>query len=123
MVSFDEQTNVVKYVQDRSLYFNKTTGDQRDYVGVSSEARVVKFESSSEAINSSGGFSASVDTTFSGITTVIADTTINLGVNFADGVAQPQINKRSGEIIYLDNRPTVARNARQKEDIKVVLEF
>ena len=123
VVSFDEQTNVVKYIQDRSLYFNKTSGDQRDYVGVSSEARVVKFESSSEAINSTGGFSASVDTTFSGITTVIADTTINLGVNFADGVAQPQINKRSGEIIYLDNRPTVARNARQKEDIKVVLEF
>lgn len=123
VVSFDEQTNVVKYIQDRSLYFNKTLGTQVDYIGISSEAKVVKIESSSEAVNSTGGFSASIDTDFSGITTVINDRTINLGVNFTDGIAQAQINKRSGEIIYLDNRPTVARNARQKEDIKVVLEF
>ena len=64
-----------------------------------------------------------VDTTFTGITTIIGNNVVNLGVNFTDGIANSQINKRSGEIIYLDNRPTIARNSRQKEDIKVVLEF
>lgn len=123
VASFDEETNVIKYIQDRSLYFNKTTGTQRDYIGITSESRYVNFESSAESITSDGGFSASVDTGFSGITTVTVDATINLGVNFANGIANPQINKRSGEIIYLDNRPTIARNSRQKEDIKVVLEF
>ena len=123
VASFDEETNVIKYIQDRSLYFNKTTGDQKDYIGITSEATVVKFESSSELITSIGGFSASVDTNFTGITTTTDTATINLGVNFTNGIAESQINKRSGEIIYLDNRPSVNRNSRQKEDIKVVLEF
>lgn len=123
VASFDEETNVIKYIQDRSLYFNKTTGTQRDYIGISSEAKVVNFESSSESITSDSGFSASVDQDFSGITTTTVNATINLGVNFADGIANSQINKRSGEIIYIDNRPSVTRNSRQKEDIKVVLEF
>jgi hypothetical protein len=123
VVSFDEETNVIKYIQDRSLYFNKTTGDQRDYIGITSEASVIDFVSSANAITSDGGFSASVDTTFSGITTTTLDATINLGVNFTNGLANSQINKRSGEIIYVDNRPTIVRNTRQKEDIKVVLEF
>jgi hypothetical protein len=114
---------VIKYIQDRSLYFNKTTGTQRDYIGVTSESSYVNFESSSESVTTDGGFSASVDTTFTGITTIIGNNVVNLGVNFTDGIANSQINKRSGEIIYLDNRPTIARNSRQKEDIKVVLEF
>jgi hypothetical protein len=123
VASFDEETNVIKYIQDRSLYFNKTTGTQRDYIGVTSESSYVNFESSSESVTTDGGFSASVDTTFTGITTIIGNNVVNLGVNFTDGIANSQINKRSGEIIYLDNRPTIARNSRQKEDIKVVLEF
>ena len=123
VASFDEETNVIKYIQDRTLYFNKTTGTQRDYIGVTSESKYVNFESSAESITTDGGFSASVDTTFAGITTILGNNVVNLGVNFTDGIANPQINKRTGEIIYLDNRPTIARNSRQKEDIKVVLEF
>ena len=34
IVSYDTDTNVIKYYQDRSLYFNQTSGDQTDYVGV-----------------------------------------------------------------------------------------
>lgn len=123
VASYDEETQVVKYIQDRSLYFNKSTADQKDYIGITSEARVVNFESSSNSVTSTGGFSGSIDVNFSGITTTTATTSINLGVVFSDGIAKSQINKRSGEIIYLDNRPTVTRNSRQKEDIKVVLEF
>jgi len=38
-------------------------------------------------------------------------------------MAVPEINKGSGELIYLDNRASIARNARQKEDLKIILEF
>ena len=48
---------------------------------------------------------------------------INLGVNFNAGLSESEINKGSGEIVYLDNRPEIVRNSRQKEDIKIILEF
>jgi hypothetical protein len=46
-----------------------------------------------------------------------------LGVIFNSGLANPEINKKSGDVIYIDNRPLVARNLRQKEDVKIILEF
>ena len=123
VASYDTQTSVLKYFQDRSLYFSPVTGDQKDYVGVSSEAKVLAFDSSAEPIITLSGFTGNIDQTFSGITTIINNKTINLGVNFSDGLADPEINKRTGEILYLDNRTEVTRNSRQKEDIKVILEF
>ena len=48
---------------------------------------------------------------------------ISLGTEFTDGLSEPEINKGSGEIIYLDNRSLITRNARQKEDVKIILEF
>ena len=61
---------------------------------------------------------------FSGITTNPTGTKlINLDVNFTSGLSDSEINKGSGEIIYLDNRPQIVRNSRQKEDIKIILEF
>jgi hypothetical protein len=47
----------------------------------------------------------------------------SLGVNFTGGLADPEINKKTGDIIYIDNRPEVERNLRQKEDVKIILEF
>jgi hypothetical protein len=48
---------------------------------------------------------------------------ISLGAVFTNGLANPEINKSSGDIIYIDNRPLIARNSRQKEDVKIILEF
>ena len=125
IVSYDTDTNVVKYYQDRSLFFNQTTGDQTDYVGVTTNSKVLDFVSSADKILApSSGFTASVDQNFTGISTnPTGNKVISLGVNFESGLASPEINKKSGEIIYLDNRPLVTRNARQKEDIKIILEF
>jgi hypothetical protein len=123
VASYDTETSVLKYFQDRSLYFSPVTGDQKDYVGVSSEGKVLAFDSSAEPVTTVSGFSGNIDTNFSGITTIINNKTINLGVNFTDGLADPEINKRTGEVLYLDNRTEVTRNSRQKEDIKVILEF
>jgi hypothetical protein len=125
VASWDSETKVLKYFRDRSLYYNQTTFDQQDYVGISTNGRVYDFESSSNLISGqSSGFTASIDTGFAGITTNPTGTKlINLGVNFTSGLASPEINKGSGDLIYLDNRPSIARNLRQKEDIKVILEF
>ena len=125
IVSYDTDTNVVKYYQDRSLFFNQTTGDQTDYVGVTTNSKVLDFVSSADKILApTSGFSASVDQNFTGISTnPTGNKVISLGVNFESGLASPEINKGSGEVIYLDNRPLITRNSRQKEDIKIILEF
>jgi hypothetical protein len=125
VASWDSETRVLKYFRDRSLYYNQTTFDQLDYVGISTNGRPYLFESSAnQVIGKSSGFSASIDTGFSGISTNPTGTKlINLGVNFTSGMASPEINKGSGDVIYLDNRPSISRSSRQKEDIKIVLEF
>ena len=44
-------------------------------------------------------------------------------MSFVKGVANPEVEKYSGYIIYVDNRAAVTRSSQQKEDIKIVLEF
>ena len=84
---------------------------------------MLNFQSTADAVTSTA-FSVNVDQTFSGIsTTTPSGKVVDLGVQFTNGIANEEINKRSGEIIYLDNRPAITRNLRQKEDIKIVLEF
>ena len=72
-------------------------------------------------------FSGSIDTSFGDPTptnkVTVGNKVIDLGVTFTKGLANPEINKSSGDIIYIDNRPLVSRNSRQKEDIKIILEF
>ena len=55
--------------------------------------------------------------------TTINSRTYNLGMSFVKGVANPEVKKYSGDIIYVDNRASVTRSSQQKEDIKIVLEF
>ena len=124
VASYDNETQVLKYYKDRSLYLNNTTSDNTDYAGISTSGKIYQFEATANQINGAGGFSGAVDTAFTGISTNPTGTKIiNLGVSFTDGLASPEINKGSGEIIYLDNRPQISRNSRQKEDVKIILEF
>jgi len=127
VASYDSETKVLKYFRDRSLNFNRTTYDHTDYTGISTAGRIYQFESVIGANNISGknsSFSGSISQTFSGITTnPTGNKLINLGVNFVSGLSNSEINKGSGEVIYLDNRPLIVRNSRQKEDIKIILEF
>ena len=123
-VSYDTDTKVLKYVQDRTLSLNPTTFDSTDYVGVSTAAKVFDFASNANPVTSDAGFSGSVDTTFSdSVTNPSGTKVISLGTQFTQGIASPEINKGSGDIIYLDNRPQITRNSRQKEDVKIILEF
>ena len=122
--SYDTETKVLKYFQDRSLFLNQTTYDNTDYVGISTLSKVLNFESSGNAVTTTGGFSGSVNTNFTGITTNPSGTkVISLGSQFTNGLSSSEINKGSGDVIYLDNRPVISRNSRQKEDVKIILEF
>ena len=69
-----------------------------------------------------------IDTNFGtalapGLSTSINNKTYNLGMSFVKGVANPEVEKYSGQIIYVDNRASITRSTQQKEDIKIVLEF
>ena len=105
--------------------FNKTSYDQKDYIGISTSSKVLDFVESANPVSGQlSGFSGSIDLNFSGISTnPTGNKVINLGAVFTNGMAAPEINKGSGDVIYLDNRPLISRNSRQKEDVKIILEF
>ncbi len=124
VASYDTSTKVIKYFQDRNLYLNPNLYDSTDSIGVGGDANVLDFSSSGNAVTGPSGFSVNIDSGFTGIsTTTPSGKVIDLGVQFTNGLAAEEINKRTGEILYLDNRPSITRNERQKEDIKIVLEF
>ncbi len=125
VASYDKDTKVMKYFRDRSLNFTTPLNNQTDYTGISTSGAIYSFEASSNAVKGdSSNFSGSIDTAFSGITTNPTGTKlIDLGITFSNGLSNPEINKGSGEIVYIDNRPLIARNERQKEDVKIILEF
>ena len=124
IASYDQDTKVLKYVQDRSLNLNPSSFDTIDYASVNTQGKVNAFESSSNPIKiDTISADNNVDVGFSGITTTIGNKNVNLGVNFTGGLANPEINKKTGDIIYIDNRKEVTRNIRQKEDVKIILEF
>ena len=125
VASYDKETSVLKYYQDRSLYYNPITGNQTDYIGITTAGKVLPFEASSADITFAGGSpnDTAVAIAFTGRTMTSGSKEIDLGVYFTAGLADPEINKTSGDILYIDNREEVARNIRQKEDIKIILEF
>ncbi len=45
------------------------------------------------------------------------------GVAFSAGLSVPELNRDSGDIIYVENRRPISRASDQTEDIKVVVEF
>ena len=118
VASWDSITGVLKYYQPVGLAT----------IGVS--YTINKFTSSPSSggsltisCNSITGPSLSIDTGFNGISTVVNNTTYQLGQTFNSGISSTEFNKRSGEIIYIDNRSPIPRSSSQKEDIKIVLEF
>ena len=126
VASYDKETGVLKYTQDRSLYFGNKL-DQTDYTGIATYSKSSPFRGSADGLvfqDPSISGNKGIQTSFSGITTTI-DTSkqIDLGVEFTDGLADPEINKTTGDVIYIDNRKLVTRDSRQKEDIKLILEF
>lgn len=125
VVSYDQNSGVLKYWQDRSLVGFNTDGTKK--VSPTYGFKLHRFTSSptgSGTLSINGGsISLTIDNNFTGTTTSILNKTYYLGQSFTNGVSNPEIKKYSGNIVYVDNRPSITRSTNQKEDIKVILQF
>jgi len=125
IISYDQVTSVLKYWQDRSNSGFSTVGlavtnptygfDQVEFANT--------FGAGGSITIFGGSVNLGIDTSFTGISTVINNRTYYLGQSFTNGLANPEVKKHSGNIIYVDNRPSITRSSNQKEDIKVILQF
>ena len=126
VISYDQTTGVLKYWQDRTLVGFTTSGTR--IASPQYGFDLVEFTSSPSAGGSltivpSSGSNLSIDSTFSDNKTTINNRTYYLGQEFTSGLSSPEVKKHSGNIIYVDNRPSITRSSNQKEDIKVILQF
>ena len=122
VVSWDQTTGVLKYWQDRKVATSSTVGVDPKF-----GYELLEFTSNPPTGGSltivGGSSNMSISTVFSGVSTVINNKTYYLGQEFDSGLSNPEVQKHSGNIIYVDNRPSITRSPSQKEEIKVILEF
>ena len=115
VLSWNSTTGILKYWQDRSIS-SSSYGPE-----------VYEFTSSPDSGGSltivGGSSNLSISTSFTGITTIINNKKYYLGQQFNNGISNPEVKKYSGEVIYIDNRPSITRSINQREDIKIILEF
>ena len=126
VVSYDQTTGVLKFWQDRSLAGFNTVGTaqtQPTYGFELQEFTATPGTGGSLTIIPSSGNNLVIDTAFTGISTQINNRTYYLGQSFTSGISDPEVKKHSGNVIYVDNRPSITRSLNQKEDIKVILQF
>jgi hypothetical protein len=118
VASWDNVTGVLKYYQPTGLASSETAFNIIPFTATPDVGYGVTIESESLI-----GPALQINTTFGGITTTINNRIYQLGLDFSAGVSTAEYDTKSGEIIYIDNRPPIPRSASQKEDIKIILEF
>jgi hypothetical protein len=130
VVSYDSNTGILKYWQDKSIVGFNTDGSQNNnpQYGFNLNRFTAEPSTGGSITITGGSIDLNIDIIFGtqtnpGITTVINNRTYQLGQFFVKGVSQPEVKKFSGEIVYVDNRPAITRSQNQKEDIKVILQF
>jgi hypothetical protein len=125
VISYDKNTGVLKYWQDRRLVGFNTDGSKNS--SPSYGFNMNRFTSSPASgnlnIEFDSGLILKIDSSFNGSTQIINNNTYQLGQTFINGISNPEVEKYSGDIIYIDNRPSITRSPNQKEDIKVILQF
>ena len=124
VASYDSSTGVLKYYQPVGLaqteYNFKLLGFKRDSEIVTGGSLTITGVTAGSNLELQTSFGTASNP---GVTTTVGTKIINLDQNFIEGVANPEIEKHSGEVIYIDNRAAIPRSLTQKEDIKIVLEF
>lgn len=128
--SYDSETGILKYWQDkRNAGFNiDNSQDTTPEYGLT-QNRFTSDILAGGSLNVIGGsITLKIDSDFGtesnpGITTSINNKTYQLGQLFIGGVSSPEVKKYSGDIIYVDNRPSITRSQNQKEFLKAILRF
>ena len=123
VISYDQNTGVLKYWQDKSLVGFNTDGSQNLNAIYGFNLNRFTNEVGVGGTIILNNTNLSIDTTFTGISTTLNNRTYNLGQSFINGISNPEVKKYSGNIIYVDHRPSITRSQNQKEDIKVILQF
>ena len=131
VIAYDQTTGVLKYWQDRTIAgFITATGSVSTAQTATAAiygyntTRFTADPSTGGNVTIVGGSSnLSISTTFAGLSTSINNRTYYLGQSFTKGVSNPEIDKYSGNMIYVDHRPSITRSSNQKEDIKIILQF
>jgi len=125
VVSYDQTTGVLKYWQDRTIAGFNTVGTAQTNptYGYDTTRFTSDPTSGGNRIIVGGSANLSISTTFSGLSTSINNRTYYLGQSFTKGLANPEIKKYSGNMIYVDHRPSITRSSNQKEDVKIILQF
>ena len=93
---------VLKYIQTNDAHTDQ--GVVRAFE--SNAANAISGESSAASGNVDTGYGSAL-----------------LGVTFTSGLAAPEIENNSGDVIYVENRRLITRAPDQIEDIKLVIEF
>jgi len=117
VASWNKDTGILRYYQPVGLTTISAAGRKLlDFVGVDTSINC------SDPLFS--GSTLTVDTNFDNQNSInTGSKIIELGQTFNDGIAPPDFNRHSGEVIYIDNRAPITRSSSQKEEVKIVVEF
>lgn len=126
VVSYNKNTGVLKYWQDRISYGFDNDLENNDEIGIYGND-LIQFTATpgtGGTLNITGSNQdLKIDTSFSDDKFVINNLSYYLGQTFTNGVSNPEVKKYSGDLVYVDNRPSITRSENQREDIKIVLQF
>ena len=116
VISWNSTTKVLKYYQNNvDGIFPEITGSLNEFSG----SNVITGASSGATAEPDINFPATPGTS----TRIINATEYDLGMAFTAGYAFPEIQKNTGEVVYIDNRRPISRANDQIEDIKIIVEF
>ena len=119
VASWDSNTGVLRYYQPVGFSTQSVHGyELRNFVGVTTSITGATHIEANNTVDN-----LTVDTSFNGESVTVGQRDEALGHNFVSGIANPEIKKYSGEVIYIDNRAPVTRTSSQKEEVKIVIEF
>jgi len=123
VASWDKNTGVLRYYQPVGLTTLTSGSDpNNDFLNFD-------FESNGNPITTIPstditGNALVPDTAFTNVSSVVSSgKIIDLGQTFIAGKANPEVERYSGDIIYIDNRSPISRSESQKEEVKIVVEF
>ena len=126
IIGYDAVTKSLQYWQDRSVATNDSSGNKPTYGYKLNRftATPATGGSTNIVVATTGGTETlSIDSGFTGVSTTVNNRTYYFGQTYNSGLANPEIKKYSGNIVYIDQRPEVTRATNQREDIKIILEF
>ena len=130
VASFDQSTHILKYYQPVGLSTLNSSGYKILPFNVNtSDADVT----ANITCNGTAAVSGSLDANFGSAAdgfpdgrnaiTLSSGKYVQLGQTFTKGIAPPEVERYSGDIIYIDNRQSITRSPAQKEELKIVVEF